>query len=280
MKRLVNTFVLLAFLSLGFSSLHANSLITADDLKAILNDENVQIVSCQKEADFKTSHIKGALQIWHTEMYIKPSEMGILMNSEELTNYFGLKGIDFSKQIILYDDGSNKYACRVFWALQYLGLTQIKILSGHFDEWYAKGYPVTKNPTPFKKVKNNLQLNESVFSSIKDVEASTSNPDILLIDVRSKEEFNNLGHIPGATLFYWESVLNLNKSFKSRELITEIAKADGLEPDKEIILYCATAVKASVIYFALKEIAHYPNVKIYEGAFKEWTSKNSSIIIN
>ena len=160
MKRLVNTFVLLAFLSLGFSSLHANSLITADDLKAILNDENVQIVSCQKEADFKTSHIKGALQIWHTEMYIKPSEMGILMNSEELTNYFGLKGIDFSKQIILYDDGSNKYACRVFWALQYLGLTQIKILSGHFDEWYAKGYPVTKNPTPFKKVKNNLQLNE------------------------------------------------------------------------------------------------------------------------
>ncbi|MBT3424463.1 MAG: sulfurtransferase [Bacteroidetes bacterium] len=280
MKRLVNTFVLLAFLSLGFSSLHANSLITADDLKAILNDENVQIVSCQKEADFKTSHIKGALQIWHTEMYIKPSEMGILMNSEELTNYFGLKGIDFSKQIILYDDGSNKYACRVFWALQYLGLTQIKILSGHFDEWYAKGYPVTKNPTPFKKVKNNLQLNESVFSSIKDVEASTSNPDILLIDVRSKEEFNNLGHIPGAKLFYWEGVLNLNKSFKSRELITEIAKADGLEPDKEIILYCATAVKASVIYFALKEIAHYPNVKIYEGAFKEWTSKNSSIIIN
>lgn len=279
MKRLIYWIIPLIVFSSGSFFLQAESLITVDELKDKLSDENVQLISCQKEIDYKASHIKGALNLWHAEMCKEPADMGILMDAQDLANYLGNNGIDLSKQIVLYDDGSNKYASRVFWALNYLGAKDICILNGHFDAWFAKGYPVTRNPTPFKAVQNTIQLNEDIYASMADIKALSNNSNTLIIDVRSKDEFTSIGHIPGAMLFYWESVLNLNKTFKSGDLITEIAISDGLDPSKQIILYCATAVKASVVYFAMKEIAHFPNVKIYDGAFKEWTSYSTNTVI-
>jgi thiosulfate/3-mercaptopyruvate sulfurtransferase len=205
-------------------------------------------------------------------MYKEPSSMGILMDPQDLANYMGNKGIDFSKELVLYDDGSNKYAGRVFWTLKYLGVKNVKILIGHFDVWFNKNYPVTKNPTPFTKCKNKININEDIFVDTEDVKSMANKQEVLLIDVRSKSEHKDIGHIPGSMQFYWESVLDMKKNFRNKDYITSYAHAAGIDADKTIVLYCNTSVKASVMYFALKEVAQFPHVKIYDGAFKEWAS--------
>ena len=61
-------------------------------------------------------------------------------------------------------------------------------------------------------------------------------------------------------------------AFKSKEEIIATAAKFWATPEKEIVVYCQTGIKASVVYMALKEIAGFPNVKLYAGAFAEWAS--------
>jgi thiosulfate/3-mercaptopyruvate sulfurtransferase len=44
----------------------------------------------------------------------------------------------------------------------------------------------------------------------------------------------------------------------------------GLTPDKEILVYCGTSREGSLLRFYLKHVAKYPNVRLYEGSWKEY----------
>jgi len=41
--------------------------------------------------------------------------------------------------------------------------------------------------------------------------------------------------------------------------------------DKEVILYCKTGVNAAFVYFVMKSELKYPNVKVYDGSYLDWT---------
>ena len=76
------------------------------------------------------------------------------------------------------------------------------------------------------------------------VKANLSNENVVLLDVRTKHEFEGhagkterKGHIPGAICFYYEWVLDLDDNLKAKKDIIKIAKANEFFPDKEIIIY-------------------------------------------
>ena len=52
----------------------------------------------------------------------------------------------------------------------------------------------------------------------------------------------------------------------------------GITTDKEIILYCASSVRAGIVYIALTSILEFPNVRVYDGAFYEWDADSSNPI--
>ncbi|WP_226883659.1 sulfurtransferase [Allocoleopsis franciscana] len=45
----------------------------------------------------------------------------------------------------------------------------------------------------------------------------------------------------------------------------------GITPDKEIITYCAVGARAGHIWFVLKYLLGYPNVRNYDGSWNEWS---------
>ena len=49
-------------------------------------------------------------------------------------------------------------------------------------------------------------------------------------------------------------------------------EAAGLTPDKEILVYCGTSREGSLLRFYLRHVAKYPNVRLYEGSWKEYVS--------
>lgn len=93
------------------------------------------------------------------------------------------------------------------------------------------------------------------------LERRAANPDLLLIDLRSEEEFE-LGHIPGAV-----SIPRGVAEFR-------IAK-DVRDADAEIILYCATGNRAALVKKAL-DSQGYRNVSAHEG-FDHWAEAGESI---
>jgi thiosulfate/3-mercaptopyruvate sulfurtransferase len=111
------------------------------------------------------------------------------------------------------------------------------------------------------------------------VKALSNNPNALLLDVREPDEFNGIdkdkksqGHLPGAVYLYYKDLQTAAGAFKTKDEIIAAAAKVGATPEKEIVVYCMTGIKASVVYIALKEIAGFPNVKLYAGAYAEWAS--------
>ena len=58
--------------------------------------------------------------------------------------------------------------------------------------------------------------------------------------------------------------------FKPLAEVKAELEAAGITPDKNIICYCGTSREGSLLRFYLKHVAGYPNVRLYEGAWKEY----------
>jgi thiosulfate/3-mercaptopyruvate sulfurtransferase len=113
----------------------------------------------------------------------------------------------------------------------------------------------------------------------KMAEIQKADRNFLLLDGRDKEEFDGVdaakrskGHLPGAVLLSFKDLQTVTGAYKSKIEIIEIAAKSGATPDKSIVVYCNTGIKASVLYIALKEIAGFTNVRYYDGSYAEWIS--------
>jgi thiosulfate/3-mercaptopyruvate sulfurtransferase len=77
----------------------------------------------------------------------------------------------------------------------------------------------------------------------------------------------------------FKEVLTATGAYKSKDEIVAAAAKLGVSPDKQIIVYCNSGVKASVLYTALKEIAGFQNVQYYAGSYADWSSNPDNQIV-
>src|SRR6476646_10019791 len=56
---------------------------------------------------------------------------------------FGRLGIDATKHVVVYDQGSGIYASRLWWMLRWLGHDNVAVLDGGFAKWMREGRPVS-----------------------------------------------------------------------------------------------------------------------------------------
>jgi len=242
------------------------------------------IIDVSKEDTYRTVHIKNAINIPHTKLYAKGEIEGVLKSDVELAALFGKHGVSNASSIIIYDEGSQKYSSRVYWILEYLGASDVKILHKNMDQWKKERVPLTRLPGKLPATTFNAKPNPAISVDMAYVKSKLNNPSTILIDARTAEEFNGTsetpespGHIPGAINLNYEDVLNAKKAFKSKEEIAAIANKLGITSDKELVLYCRTSVRGAVLFAAFYDILGYKNVKVYDGALAEWQLSNSVV---
>lgn len=239
--------------------------VSVETLAKTIKDAGVVLIDARPAADYLKTHIDGAISLDVTTLCNNTPVEGTLKPTSELAALLGKNGISNTSKVIIYcKTGVN--AGRMYWVLKYLGCDDVSILDGQMDAWFAARKPITKNAkklatTSFKADVNSAILVEKAYVKSKLASA-------VLIDSRKKEEYD-AGHIGNALNIPSESILNGSKLKPIAELTAALAKAPK---DKEIILYCKTGVTASFMYFVLKSVLKYPNVKVYEGAYLDWKS--------
>ncbi len=272
--------VFLAFL-LNAGGVKAQDIISAQQLAKIYKNPDVVVVSTRKTSDYKKVHILGAVHIDHHDLYKEGPVASMIKSPDELAKIFGAQGISDTKEIVLYDDGSGKYAGRVYWILKYLGAKNVKILDGHMAAWKAARKPVTKNPTKIKPATFTPHVNKALLATMADVQKAVGSGSAVIVDARSAGEFNGTaasttlkrkGHIPGAVNIEYKQLMDANGKIKPAAELQKIFNAKGVTKDKEVILYCESSVRAGIEFLVLTSILKYPNVKVYDGAFLEWES--------
>ena len=84
------------------------------------------------------------------------------------------------------------------------------------------------------------------------------------------------GHIPGAINHYWQDDLTqegFGHVWKAPALLKAAYAAQGIAPDRNIIVYCNSTTEASHVHFALRYLLGYPRVRIYVGSWTEWAER-------
>lgn len=281
LKLIISTFAVILFV--GTVAKAQPELISADKFKTML-DDNIEMVilDANKTKGYKAAHIKGAVAINHNDLYMDGDIIGMLKTPDELAMIFGKLGVGENVPVVITDDGTQKYSLRVSWILNYLGYDNVKILHKDKTEWRKARLELTsKVPNPISR-NFTVNLRPEVYASINRIEESVSNPGIMLVDVRTPDEYNGNhknsdGHIPGAINMNYEELLTASGAFKPKAEIMKIANSLGLTPDKEMIFYCRTSTRAGVPFYAFKYILGYDKVKVYDGAYLEWSAKKDVV---
>jgi thiosulfate/3-mercaptopyruvate sulfurtransferase len=105
-------------------------------------------------------------------------------------------------------------------------------------------------------------------------------PGVKLVDARSPEEYAGSpaqgarsGHIPGAVNLEWKQCLGAGDGPTILDIpeLQRLFAAAGVEPSQEVVAYCQSGTRASLVYFALR-LMGYPRVRLYDGSWSEWSA--------
>ncbi len=194
-------------------------------------------------------------------------------------------GVDKGRTHIIYATGEKLpndeilSASMVAYVLEKYGVEDIRIVDGGLPGWTAAKLPTTQeyfgNPKGTLPDKGKPEIALAVDDVLK------RKPGSVLVDARPKNEYlgdDDLwlrkGHIPGAISFHWARLMEADNThqFKPFETTKKELEAAGLTADKDILVYCGTSREGSLLRFYLKHVAKYPNVRLYEGSWKEYVA--------
>lgn len=267
--------LILAFLFL-VPSLFAQGLFETKGFAKAAKDKNVKVISAQSAKNYKVSHLRNAIHVDIKALTKEAKPDGVLKTDAEIAQILGDLGISNTNSLIVYDDGDNKSAGRLYWILKYMGVADVKILQKDMKAWRAARIPLTPAPTKATKTTFATSLEASIYVDTKWVKANLNKADVLFVDARAPKEFTGAdgkspGHIPGAVNLEWKSFGINGGVLKSNDDLKKMLTSAGITSDKTIVLYCGTAVRAGLPFFVMTSLLDYPNVKVYDGAMNVWS---------
>lgn len=229
----------------GFA--HPEFLVDAAWVAAHLDDPNVVVVDGDVEAGYLRGHIPGAVLV--PDNYEKDPASGRvhILPPEGFAAMCQNLGIGDDTLVVAYDNNQSLYAARLWWALNYYGHSQVKVLDGGWRQWVSEGRPVSfDRPTPGSGATFTPRAEESIMVRAEELMAACNLADAVIWDVRSDGEYSGAndrgnkraGHIPGAVHLEWFNVMERDTHrFKPAGEIRELLKQRGITPDKAVFAY-------------------------------------------
>ena len=260
----------------------ADLLVSSQQVAGQLSAATVRLIDVRSPAYYAAGHLSGAVNLPLAVMtQDREGIPGMLAPVATIEHELGKRGIGRQTWVVIYDAFGGVQATRLFWVLDYLGHPRMSILQGGYEAWQREGRPVTREPMQPQVTRYHAHRDETKLANFRWVQAHLQTPAVVLLDARSPAEFSGHvpgrqvtrpGHIPGAINVDW--VQNLTappRRFKPRDALWQLYHDVGVTPDKEIVVYCRTGVRASHAYFVLRLLG-YAHVRVYDGSFVEWSA--------
>lgn len=226
-----------------------------------------------READaYAEAHLPGAVHLALPEITgIRDGVPGMLIPAAEFAARMSAAGIDNSKTVVLYDDNWGMPAARVLWALARFGFTNAAVLNGGWDSWQEQELPQSTTPSLPPPTDFPLDNQAQHLAEREWLLTQTARQDLVVIDTRTPNEYGQ-GHLPDAINWDWMNGVPVGGWEMMRptaELREELA-ALGVTPDKEIVTYCRSGVRAAHTYLLLRALG-FERVRNYDGSWLEWS---------
>ena len=265
----------------------AEYLIEVNDLKNIVNNQNIKLLDFRKKSDYDKEHIVGALHISRNDIEdTSYPYQGIMASKTQIEKLFSELGIKTSDTIIAYDDNGLCEASRLWWILQNYNFNNIKLLHGGISEWKMnKGQVTSEIPKVTKSVFKLSDNPKMHYYVSKEQMNKALQSNTVILDTRTIDEFSGKrqkkgalkgGRIPNSIHIDWAEAINYNgdKRLKSVNELETIYNKLNIKKSDPLIVYCHSGVRSAHTTFVLTQLLGYENVKNYDGSWTEWSYFN------
>jgi thiosulfate/3-mercaptopyruvate sulfurtransferase len=186
-----------------------------------------------------------------------------------------------ASQIIIYDDGADMFAARLWFLARWIGHETVAVLDGGFKAWKTLDYPITAD-TLDRPGGGSIHVDhhQELVVDANYVLEHLHDPAVYILDARAPDRFAGqhetidpiAGHIPGAHNRWFKDNFEDDGTFKSSGVLSaEFALAGD---PKAIVHTCGSGVSSAANYLAM-EIAGLRGSRIYAGSWSEWITDSS-----
>lgn len=262
------------------------ALITPEALVPLLDSVSVLDVRAAWSS-YLQNHLPNAAWLSIETLRAQNGELPFqLLEPGAYASLFRRIGVDPRRMVVVYSAGDQLDIDATFtaWLLSAMGVPRVRVLDGGFARWELEGRPLTQR-YPRRPVPPGMSGRgfRPAVASLEQVQAASRGNGVLLVDARPPEQFAGSagaqmrrGHIPGAVNHPWKDDLekrDLALVWKSVADLRAAYAAQGITPDKDIILYCNSGTEASHVWFALSALLGYPRVRIFTGSWTQWAER-------
>ncbi|MBD2234739.1 sulfurtransferase [Phormidium tenue] len=253
------------------------------------SDRSLRILDVRTNPlDYINSHIPGAVNIAENTFRGPNGRLPVqFWEQQKIEALFQEAGVNSDSHVVIYSEGNSILgSTQVAYLLERGSFGgEVSILDGGFKAYKDTGLPVTKEFPEYAKGNFALEDNSDIRVSLDEVRSIVRDRSarVTFIDPRppalfagEEDLFIRNGHIPGANNLPWPSFTVGEDNFHQLKTLDEIRALLAhreISPEDDIVVTCSTGREASLQYVVLKHLLGYPNVRLYEGAWTEYSAQ-------
>ena len=243
------------------------------------NDPSLPYVVESGREQYEKSHIPNSSYIdLQSDLSDKDSPYRFTMpNLKVLSENFQKVGIGEGFHIVLYSRNGTQWSARIWWMLRSVGVDNVSILDGGFNEWTRLGLPTSDKILTFPKSNFNFKPRNEIFIDKEPVIKALEDKNTKILNSLTEDIHKGLnprygrpGRIPNSLNIPFHKLLDPETGkFLGAEELLEIFQKNKISYENQIINYCGGGIAASLEAFVLYQLG-YKNLKIYDNSLSEW----------
>lgn len=250
-----------------------------------LGDATIAILEVANTRDLPVDgHIPGAHAVFWKDFCWDDSDRQFPA-PETMAERLGSLGIRDDQTIAVVGEPI-QYGTYAYWVLAMAGQEHRMVLvDGGRPKWLDEGRPTSEPTRSQPQVALPGAADESSRIGRDGVRARLGDNDLLLLDVRTPEEYagervsppwfeldygaERLGRIPGAQHLYYQELLDDQEAFLPIEELEQRVAGFPIG-ESETVVYCRLSHRATLMWFALTRLLGRDRVQVYDGSWTEW----------
>ena len=284
----VRLLLITAFLAAGCDGIQKSEeqaiLVSTDWLQSQLNNPKSIVLHIGSEELFDSIHIPGARLLLPGDFTVSnDSVRNELPPLDTIVNLLRRSGVNNDSRIVLcYEkDSLISRTARAYVTMVHAGLAdRTLVLNGGLPAWLEEEREATNRVDQISLGKLEAMVPVEVIMSTEDLEMNRWSPDVVVVDVRTEEEYHGTpatneeeadgGHIEGAYFLPYQTSLREDSShlFRSDAELEKLFLDAGMDRSRTNVVYCGSGIRASVSFLLARQLG-FP-VLLYDGSYQEW----------
>lgn len=265
---------------------NSHLLLSAEELQQELSKDEIFLIDARGSASDSlisgATHFSAIAELTDPDYPVDHYLIGPDLFQEKMRRL----GVNNDSRLVIYDGGNNLAAARLFYALDYYGFSNARLLNGGMAAWIEAGFPISDQYAVHEPGSFQFEVQEALMCDFDYIVEASNNPNKIIFDARTAGEYTaevvnseRGGHVPNAVNLEWNKMLEPEgvPRFLPAEEIRIMFEELGITPDKEVIPHCHTNNRGSHAYFTLR-LMGYDSVRPYEGSWAEYGNRSDAVI--